>query len=141
MSSKFSIRPAPRKRPWICKRSPPCLPVPPYPPSVLVSFQIQRRRPPPPQAAITGSFIALHVPPGAHYNGIWEAGFDYFDLWFHYDLATATGWSEAFWSAGPTSDHGNFPEKPIILPPNIRYTTAAVRADDWDWWVRLQITS
>ncbi len=141
MSTKFSVRPAPRKRPWICKRSPPCLPPPPFPPSLTCTFALQRRQPPPPQTQIGGSLLLLSTAPHTRYRGRWDSGFDYFELIFHYDPTTATGWGEAYWSAGPTSDHGNFPELPVKLPPFFLYQATDVVADNWDWWIRLLITT
>jgi len=88
-----------------------------------------------------GSLILDYTGPGARYNGKWQDGFDYFDCWFHYDTSTATGWSEAYWSAGPTSDHANYDVRPITLPPTLHYFCAAVQADNWDWWTRLLVTS
>jgi len=88
-----------------------------------------------------GSLILTYTPPGARYNGRWESGFDYFDCWFHYDTAAATAWAEAYWSAGPTSDHGNFAHRPITLPPILLYQCYELQADNWDWWNQLLVTS
>lgn len=141
LTTKFATRPAPRKRPWICKRSPPCLPPPPYPPSLLGSFTIQRRQPPPAQTPIAGSFLLYRQPGPNYYLGRWDSGFDYFICHFHYDLATDEGWAEAYWSAGPTSDHGNYFVEPIRPPPILHYFSAHIQADNWDWWTALLITS
>lgn len=102
---------------------------------------MQRRQPPPPQTPIAGSLIAVHTPPGTQYHGRWDSGFDYFDMWFHYHASDATAWARAYWSAGPTSDHGVFAQRPLKLPPNLLYRVAEIQADNWDWWCRLLVTS
>ncbi len=141
MSTKFAVRPAPRKRPWICKRSPPCLKPPAYPPVLICTFALQRRRPLPSQLIIQGTFLLLHIGPGARYNGVWGTGFDYFDCRFRYTIDPPTASAEAFWSAGPSSDHGNYPIYKITPPPLLRYEAAAIQADNWDWWTRVLVTT
>ncbi len=141
MSTKFAVRPAPRKRPWICKRSPPCLVPPSFPPVLLCTFALQRRRPPPAQPTMQGSVLLHHIGPGAQYRGVWASDFDYFDCRFRYTINPPTARAEVFWSAGPSSDHGDYPINPITLPPLLRYQAASIQADNWDWWTRLLVTT
>ena len=83
----------------------------------------------------------MHVGPGAQYQSIWASGFDYFDCRFSYTTDPPTGRAEAFWSAGPTSDHGDYPVTKITPPPLLRYVAFEIQADNWEWWTRLLITT
>ncbi len=121
MSTKFSVRPAPRKKPWICKRSPPCLIPPPYPASLLATFSLQLNNPPAPGIEHAGSLILTWRPVPALYRGTWQDGFKYFTCYFTYDTTTGHATASAVWDIGPPPTIGAYPDQEIPLPPLLLY--------------------
>lgn len=140
MSTKFSIRPAPRKRPWICKRSPPCLKPPPFPPSLIASWSLQRLRPPPQHAIHTGSLVLTWQPLTSTYDGASLIGAQSFLCVFQYDPLTALAHAWADWSLPPDTDWGPYPTMKIPLPPNLIYDVYSVNATLHEWRAELTIT-
>lgn len=140
MSTKFSIRPAPRKRPWICKRSPPCLIPAPYPASLLCSFMLQRRIPGGHDPPHTGSLILPWRAFLNHYQGSWLQAADGFTATFIYNRTTGQAQCTATWDLDTHIDFGNYPPTIIPLPPKLLYTAAAIAATTWEWRAALNIT-
>ena len=141
MTTKFSTRPAPRKRPWICKRSPPCLIPPPFPPSLLASFIIQKIKPPPRGSAWSGSLILTWLPIPAIYKGSLLEGADSYTCTFTYDHATSTGHAYTEWTVFPFLDWGTDATKQILLPPSLNYYDESVTTGFDTWHATLSITS
>lgn len=141
MSTKFAIRPAVRKRPWICKRSPPCLKPPSFPPSLLATFWLKYNPGPDPPGSIAGSLILKYFASPNKYYGAWSSGLDNFNCTFQYDIPTRTGHADSAWSAGVTSDYGAWPKQTIRLPPILLYRTGAIQSHSGFWVGTLTITS
>ncbi len=140
MSTKFSIRPAPRKRPWICKRSPPCLVPPPTPPSLIASFTLQRHTPPGFGPRISGSTTLIWMPGPGHFAGSWRDGPNSWACQFRYDLANATGAAQGQWITALVNDFGNYPKIAIPVHPKLEYHVYSVTAWNFTWLAELQIT-
>lgn len=90
---------------------------------------------------IQGSLTLHQTAPLGYYEGRWESGLDYFELWFEYDQVPPTARAGAVWTAGPNPDMGDFPLAKITPPPNLLYRTAQVEAFNWPWFTRLLVTS
>lgn len=140
MSTKFSVRPAPRKKPWICKRSPPCLVPPPFPPSLLASFSLKSNTPLIPPAEDAGSLILTWKPLTNNYRGSWRSGSDFYNCTFSYDPITALARAVANWDIDTVADSGFYPEQTIPLPPNLLYHVQSVTVIPGRWLAALTIT-
>lgn len=140
MSTKFAQRPAPRKRPWICKRSPPCLIAPTFPPTLLCTFSLQKYWPLPVSDTYAGTFLlrwrpvlrfwmdsALDPP-----NGITAE--------YTYEPATGVCTAYAFWQVGPWIDDGWFDVFDAGIWPKMFYFSKNVQATTYYWNATLQIT-
>lgn len=141
MSTKFSVRPAPRKRPWTCKRSPPCLLPPPLPPTLLVTFYLKKIAPPPTAGPISGSFLVYWTPVSTEYAGSWGAGPDFYDFRMDFPLTFPTQAPSAVFSADGEADAGIYTHAPLSLPPPIYYTSGLIFHTTFSWVARLLITS
>lgn len=132
MSTKFSIRPAPRKKPWICKRSPPCLKPDPIPKSLLCSYMVQIVTGPAagqihrgtfavPYSGAAWTFIGADPAPGAAFWINWT-----------YDptTRTATAWSQ--YGTPLYASMGNWFEHPAGTPPNLRWISYALEDSTWE---------
>jgi hypothetical protein len=140
MTTKFSARPAPRKRPWICKRSPPCLPVPPIQKSLLVTFSYDHHVAPPPAAAIAGTITVQNLAPTTWYIGSWSNGSDNLTIDVTFDPATNLVDAFVQWTAGPFFDRARYPAKLVAPPPTLRYEHHNIDADFFRWTSVLLIT-
>lgn len=140
MSTKFSIRPAPRKRPWICKRSPPCLPWKAIPKKLLATFWLKSQPPTAPFAEFQGSFTLDHVPPSRDYYGQWWQAPYWFDLNWSFTVDPARGGGGSAWTTPDHAPLGTWPELPIPLPPALFYYAAHVDASPSPWFGTLLIT-
>lgn len=121
MTTKFSVRPAPRKKPWICKRSPPCLVPDPIPLKVLVTYWVKQIVGPQAPTEQTGSFWLPNV------IGTWEfigddptPGADFHIRWV-YIPAQKLAWATSTYATPPHSALGEWPLRPARLPPSLRY--------------------
>lgn len=140
MSTKFSTRPAVRKRPWICKRSPPCLIPAPFPPSLIATFSLTYNPPVGPQAYACGSLLLPWLPIPALYSGTWTYGADWYDCTFHRDLVTGASFASANWAVSGNLDTGNYPTQELLGNPMPAYIVATLAFFDATWLVRLTIT-
>ncbi len=140
MSTKFSIRPAPRKRPWICKRSPPCLKPPLFPPSLTCTFFVQKMAPAPIGPRHAGSLILDWNPPSGYYDGIWRSGLDLFHCVFIHDTITGLSQATATWDFNFVLQRSIWPEQTIPLHPNILYNVYSPSTTTWQWRGQLTIT-
>ena len=141
MSTKFSVRPAPRKKPWVCKRSPPCLLPPLQPKTLTASFYIRRVQPPPPGPPMSGTFLLHVIGIGGHeYQGTWSDGPDYYWLTFWYPNHPIMA-PRATWQVNTDVDHGDYPNLPLTLPPPMCYKVGAFVGAFEEWSSRLLVTS
>lgn len=121
MSTKFAVRPAPRKRPWICKRSPPCLPPPPIPPSLLCTYNIHPIGAPPPNDPFGDTFRLTRVLPFLTYYGFSTPLGAFLDCTFTYTVDPPLGRAHASWFTVSLADAGDFWDMPVTLPPTLTY--------------------
>jgi len=133
LTTKFSVRPAVRHRPWICKRSPPCLEPNPNPPSVLCTFSLNRYQPPPPLETYSGTFTLLRVLPGALYTGTWSNASDWFWCQFQYTGTPTIARVDVRWDLGGHHVMDTFPDKEITFPPSIWYEAFTLEVN-WNTW-------
>ena len=140
MSTKFAVRPAPRKRPWICKRSPPCLDPPSIPPTLICTFSLQKYWPLPVSDVYAGSFL-LRWRPSLHFwqdsdlqppNGI--------TVEYTYDLITGVCSTYALWQVGTWIDDGWFDVRQAGVWPKMLYLSKNVKATTYYWIATIQIT-
>lgn len=140
MSSKFSVRPAPRKRPWICKRSPPCLEQPPAPLTFVASFYVEPIGTNPESEIISGSMV-LFRRPGGEYNGWWDdvpPSSNKFICTFQYTPPYAV--ADVHFQVGMTVETGFCPQRKISPTPKTDYLAFEVSPLMHPWIFRLKIT-
>lgn len=127
MSTKFSVRPAPRKRPWICKRSPPCLIPPPIPASLLCTYQVTILTGPFAPQTVRGSFALPHVgAPGWTFQGADPTGGPFWIDWnYNPNDRTAAAWS--MYGSPGYIDMGDWGTKPGGTVPNIHWASYTLR--------------
>lgn len=140
MSTKFSVRPAPRKRPWICKRSPPCLIPPTWPPSLVASWSLQKLQPPPQGPGFGGSLLLRWRPMLAHYSGSWLSPPNGFTLVFNFNPITGHTTNNAQWDLGGFLDWGTYAYSTFSLPANFLFNSQYVSATTYQWRGALTIT-
>lgn len=140
MSTKFSVRPAPRKRPWICKRSPPCLIPPVFPPSLIATFALTRLEPPPHGDPYSGSLLLKWVAPLNHYSGVWTDGPNFYYGWFFHDPVTGISHATAYWDLGAYIENANYPVLELPLHPHLCYDTQQIETTTHPWRSRITIT-
>lgn len=120
-STKFSQRPAPRKRPWICKASPICLP-PPVIPSVLIcSFWVRTQTPTFPAESIVGSMILLPTMPGWIFAGEWSDAPEWMKVIFEFFPLPNQAAARGDWHTQTQADTANWETKVIPAYPPIFY--------------------
>lgn len=122
--SKFGVRPAPRKRPWLCKASPKALPVPANPPSLMASISLWFPTTPPPFPEITLTALMKPTFPAGPYIGTWADGADFVQVDFLWVNPATFGSVNISWSVGPWTDTGAWPLNQVIPWPNLRYISA-----------------
>lgn len=140
MTTKFSIRPAPRKRPWICKRSPPCLIPLPVPASLLVTFWVKNQPPPFPVEQLQGSFRVANIPGTQNYYGSWGTLTRYFDLHFTYTLDPPEASGGSAWITPSYAPLANWPLLTFVPPPGLNYYARYVSAMPNPWFGTLLVT-
>ncbi len=140
MSTKYSVRPAPRKRPWICKRSPPCLIPPPYPQTLLATFTMKQLFLPLTNGEYAGSFLLEWQAGPNHYHGIWIQALDSYECTFFYDPITALAYATLVIDLGGNLDLGFLPQQKIPLPPKLLFHSDTLTAFGLPWHMRLTIT-
>jgi len=122
MSTKFAVRPAPRKRPWICKRSPPCLDPDPIPNSLLLTFFMKRLQwPPLPEATASGTVLLIRQGSTTTWNGLWTSGADFFDAWFIYVAHAELGQVRGAVQLSTYNDYVFYHQAKVQPPPLIHY--------------------
>ncbi len=121
MSTKFSIRPAPRKRPWLCKRSPPCLVPPPIPPNVLCTFSIKKMQPLPTSATWSATFTLLWVPLMPGYSGTFTESVNFYTIDFFWSPTTNIASVLSNTNFTGLVDAWTYPTKTIPGPPKLSY--------------------
>lgn len=133
LSTKFSIRPAPRKRPWICKASPIATCEPPVPKTLTATFSLQRFIPDPPGAWYAGTFLLFQTIGTDNYSGRWE-----YLTWHYYLLMTYPATQDehapaASWILGPDSSEGEYEFQTLSLPLPMRayWPTLTSIGDQW----------
>lgn len=140
MSSKFSIRPAPRKRPWICKRSPPCLKQPPKPLTFVASFYVEPIRTNPETEIISGTIVLYRQPLG-EYFGRWDdtpPSSNKFICTFIYLPPSA--FATIQFQLGLTAQTGTCPPRQILSSPKTDYQAFEPSGMTFPWIFRLKIT-
>lgn len=140
MSTKFSIRPAPRKRPWICKRSPPCLPTPSYPPSLIATFSLIYRPPIGLPSSAYGSLLLEWKPLGNRYQGTWTSGLDWYDLDFFRNFVTDEVYAIGSWAVNGNHNWGQYPYQTSPPAPMPVYYAATLTPPRPAWLARLLVT-
>jgi len=121
MSSKFSIRPAPRKRPWICKASPPTLVQPPYPPHVLASVSLKYLGPLAPGDRWYATFHLKPLSSVGPYRASYSASGNTITLTWHWGQGDATAYASANFSVGIYADFRSWETQSVTPNPYLRY--------------------
>jgi len=140
MSTKFSIRPAPRKKPWICKRSPPCLTPSPIPRTFIATFTLKRTWPPPPGPSYGGTFLLYYQWLGS-WKGSWTSppsnGFT-----AEFLQHQITGYTRVLtdWDLNHSIDWGFWEPKTTHLYPGIYYESWNVQPTFFRWSGQLLVT-
>ena len=140
MSTKFSVRPAPRKRPWLCTRSPPCLIPPPFPLSLICTWYLRRMYPAPPQLPNQGTLLLLWQPGPRTYHGIWGAPARSYDCTFKIDQTTGWCSAGATWSLFGGVDGGTYHGNHAKTHPHMFYNSSLVYAGFASWQAEITIT-
>lgn len=140
LSTKFAVRPAPRKRPWICKRSPPCLVPPALPPTLLCTIFIQKYWPLPQAGPLQGTFLLSWRPMLSHWSSSLIIPPDGCTVIYTYDLASGACDAYVDWQVGGFIDDGTFDVTNSGAWPKMFYFSKNVEATTYYWNVTLQIT-
>ena len=140
LSTKFAQRPAPRKRPWICKRSPPCLRPPTLPPTLLCSFSVQKFYPLPVSDTYFGTFLLRYRPMLALWKDSAVDPPNAFTCEFAYSLATGDCQASGEWQVGTWLDWGTYDVRNAGAWPKLFYLSRQVATTNYSWNATLQIT-
>lgn len=141
MSSKFSIRPAPRKRPWICKASPPALPVPSYPPSLYATLYLFNDTPGPPAIVFDQTLLLIPAGPTGPYSKTWSQGGNLLQLNFAWGLGDDSASATAAWMIGVYIDNGTFPAQQVSQWPKLSYAAFEIQGTAGTYRARLRVTN
>lgn len=141
MSSKFSVRPAPRKRPWICKRSPPCYKPPPWPRSLYCTFWFRHRWPDPPVPDLSGTILLVSTHEFGPYSGVWGSGWKTVGISFTYELDPDFGSIRVGINNRPHADEGESIHEAIEPPPLLEFSTTQIQWETDSWLSRVLISS
>lgn len=141
MSSKFSIRPAPRKAPWLCKASPAPLPVPAFPPSLYATLYLAYDAPPYPPALFNQTLLLTPVNPGGPFRTTWNQGSDFLNLRFNWSLPDEEASASADWSIAGFLGLGAFPTQEIQQWPKLSYTAFDFANPTPPYRCRLRVTN
>jgi hypothetical protein len=142
MSSKFSVRPAPRKRPWICKAGPPALPMPPYPLQLLASVSLKYIGPLPPSDRWACTFVLKPLSSIGPYRGDFITPTDRINLTFYWAQGDPQGYADALFRVGPYFTPGTWETKTVTPNPYLRYEShILVPANPGNWSTVLIITA
>jgi hypothetical protein len=121
MSSKFAIRPAPRKRPWICKASPAPLAIPSAPPSLYATIYLATDAPPPPAVLFDQTLVLTPHPPSNTYRAVWISGPDSVGCFFYWPSLPVHPYVRLTWNIGGLTDQGDTPPAQVKPWPNLSY--------------------
>lgn len=141
MSSKFSVRPAVRKRPWICKKSPAQMSTPPYPPQLIATVYLKNLPPTAPILDSTTTLALTPLTPNGPYTGFTSPPDPIFNLTFHWGQGQKTGYVHGGWSLPGGLDVGDWEVKPVKPLPYFKYVSYKVINTVNPWLTRLEITS
>ena len=141
MSNKFNVRPAPRKRPWICKASPPALKPPTTPQPLICSFSLRWLYPPADAVPFEGSFKLTWFPVLNLWTGVYIETINRFDITFRIDPLTRLAEPIAVWDYFHIFDQGSYSEEPAGEFPLIHYKSSTVIPWSYRWSTTLLITS
>ena len=140
MSTKFSIRPAARKRPWICKRSPPCLIPPPLPTSLIATLSLSYLLPIPTTRHWSLTFLLHPDPLPPDYRVLSIDPPSEYEITFTFDPATGQALAWAYWRpTGPLFADGFFTGS-TPLPPKILFESHTPTPPQPEWHAALIIT-
>lgn len=140
MSTKFAVRPAVRKRPWICKRSPPCLIQPPIPLTFIASYYVEPIRTNPESQIISGTIVLYRQPLG-EYFGRWDdvaPSSNKFVCTFVYTPQPAIAY--VHFQVGMTVETGTCPPRDTLPSPKTDYLAFEAAGLLQPWIFRLKIT-
>ena len=140
MSTKFSIRPAPRKRPWICKAPPGGHEEQAVPATLLATFVCDIIAPPPLRARHHGSMQVHQTATPFLYRGTWTDGPDYYDLQLNLPAAIPADAPHSSWVFGIYSWIATWPFKILPDEPPIFYQTALQVQGTELWHCELLLT-
>ena len=141
MSSKFGVRPAARKRPWICKRSPPCYKPPSFPHSLYCNFKFKYRGRLPNVPDLAGIILLAGNTEGGPLGGTWRKGRKSVSIVFWYEQDPDFGRIHVGINDPPETDEGETGWLAIDPPPQIEYETYEVEFEFSKWWSHVKITS
>ncbi len=141
MSNKFNVRPAPRKRPWICKASPPALLPPTTPQPLICSFKLLWLYPPAAAVPFEGSFTLTQPTGPNRWEGTFVETINRFHIEFTIDPATQIGTAVADWDYYSIWDNGSYGPQPAGRFPLFHYQSSNVTHLYYHWSTRLLITS
>lgn len=140
-SSKYAIHPAPRKRPWICKASPPALPVPPAPPSLYATLYLADDLPGNPPPFFNRTLLLKPFASPQRFQDTWSDGGDFLTLTFFWTLGQATAYAELGWSIGPHTDTATAPTLKVQQWPKLSYAAFDLTPAVGQYRTRLLITN
>lgn len=133
MSTKFAIRPAPRKRPWICKRSPPCLIPKPVPDPLMCSFFLDTQNPAHSDGGIRGTLLLYATGPPWHWEGAWTDTGAWFNCLFNWEPGPRTAWAHSSWITTLAAGLGTWERLAATPPPNLLYHSFHVETTTEPW--------
>lgn len=123
MTTKFGVRPAPRKKPWICKRSPPCLVPDPIPASVMCTYNVHISSGPCGGQHHFGTYAVPNVPGSWTFRGTDPSPTSSFWIEWDYQPGDQTGQAYSMYGNPPFCDMGNWFTWPAGLPPNLKWAS------------------
>ena len=141
MQSKFGVRPAPRKRPWLCKASPAALPVPAVPGNVLATFVWWDPSLVPAQPKIARTIAMINQPiPGLYYGQ--AAWIDHLiEITWYWQINDPTAWADVSWDFPAQQDAAVLETKRVQPFPHLRWYQNATPSPTEEWIVNVEVTS
>jgi len=141
MSSKFSNRPAVRKRPWLCKTSPPALAVPAMPASLTATASMSFSVPPYAKPLLSLSVLIVPFIPGTVWEGTYHFAPDWVRVTFNWNFPATTAQALISWNIGGIIDSDTYEPNAISPWPFILHeSTIAIPVTGLPKW-RILITN
>ena len=127
MGSKYSNRPPPRKKLWVCQKSPVALAKPSYPKSLLCTVMLKTVWGLPSDPKYQATFLLLPASPTGPYQGSDPSGASVCGITLYWGVGATTAYATGAWILYMGTDNGVWTTEATPADAPFRYASSHVQ--------------